>query len=79
MCLDPVSDHVGALARSRWGVHPEAADAAAIYRGVCGVGRGEGQVLEYRGIKHPQPVQPAHWSALVVADSVHRSAHPLPP
>ena len=50
--LYPVRDDVGALAGGWRGVHSKAADAAAIHCRVRGVGRGEGQVLEYRGVEH---------------------------
>lgn len=77
--FDAVSDDVGALAGGRWGIHAETADAPAVHCCVRGVGGGEWQMLEDRRVEHSQAVKPASWAALVVADGVHRGAHPLPP
>ena len=76
--LDSVGDDVGALTGGRRGVHAEATDAAAVYRGVCRVGGREGQVLEYCRVKHSQAMKPAGRAPLVIAYSIHRDAHPLP-
>ena len=79
MSLDAVSDYAGALAGGGWGVHTEAADAAAVDRSVGGIGRSEWQVLEDGRVEHAQTVQAACWPALVVADRVHGRCHTLPP
>lgn len=56
MRLYTISDHAGALAGGRRGVHAEAADAAAVHCSVRAVSRCERQTLEDRRVKHPQAV-----------------------